>query len=84
MNSLNCNLFDQVVVIKPEVFQAQYRALPRRVWRVLGGFGASAQQNGRQLHCRSLLTDEEDRFDGMAVERLATPADLAALAQARG
>jgi phage terminase large subunit-like protein len=83
MNRLNRNLFDQVVVIKAEVFQEQFRAVPWRVWLVLGGYGASAHQLGRQLQCRSLLSGEEERFDGMAVERIATADDLAAVEAAR-
>jgi hypothetical protein len=83
MNSLSMNLLDQVVVIKAAVFQPQFQALPQRVWQVLGGFGASAHQKGRQLQCRSLLTGEEERFDGMAVERLASADDLVAVELAR-
>lgn len=55
MNRLNCSLTDQVVVFRPEVFPAAYRALPYRVWRVVGGFGASPMTQGRSLTCRSLL-----------------------------
>ena len=83
MNSLNRNLLDQVVVIKAEVFQAAFRALHWRVWRVTDGFGAMPMAQGRALHCRSVFDGQEGRFDGMAVERLATATDLAAVDAAR-
>ena len=79
MNRLNCNLLGQVVVIYAYVFQPQFQGLAYRLWQVVGGYGASPYQNGRQLQCRSFLTGEEGRFDGMAVERLATDEDLAAV-----
>jgi len=84
VNSLSQNLQGQVVVLRAEVFQPQYQALQYRVWKVLGGFGASAVTMGRALFCRSLFDGEETRFDGMEVERLATPADLAAVTAAKG
>jgi hypothetical protein len=83
MNQLGINLTDQVVVFQPTIFQPQFQALPYRVWKVLGGFGASPLTNGRKLFCRALLDGEETTFDGMAVERLATAADVAAVTAAR-
>lgn len=80
MNRLNHELWGKAVVFQPEVFQPAYRALAYRVWRVVGGYGASAITQGRVLYCRSLLTNQDAQFDGMAVERLATVDDLAAVA----
>ena len=83
MNALHSNLLDKVVVFRADIFQPHYRDLPHRVWKVTGGYGASEIAMGRTLQCRSLLDQQEARFDGLAVERLATPADLAAIAAAK-
>lgn len=83
MNSLNLPLQGKTVVIAVKAFQPQYQALPYRVWEVTGGFGASPMTSGQALFCRSLLTDERVRFDGMYVERLATADDLATVERAQ-
>ena len=82
-NALNVSLEGQVVVLRAEVFSPPYRDLHHRIWRVTGGFGASPVANGRALFCQSLFDDEKTRFDGWAVERIATAADLAIVAAAR-
>ena len=83
MNSLKQNLVGQVVVLRADVFLPQFQALPRRVWKVISGFGASPVTTGRALICRSLYDGEEARFDGMAVERIATPDDCTAVEVAK-
>ena len=82
-NALNVSLEGQVVVLRADVFSPPYRDLHHRVWRVTGGFGASPVTNGRALFCRSLFDNEETRFDGWAVERIATAADLLAVERAK-
>ena len=82
-NALNVSLEGQVVVLRADVFSPPYRALHHRVWRVTGGFGASPAANGRALFCQSLFDGEKTRFDGTAVERVATTADLAVVAAAQ-
>jgi hypothetical protein len=81
MNSLNQNVQGQVVVLKADVFRTENRALAFRVWKVLSGFGAAAITNGRALFCESLLNGDKVRFDGMAIERIATANDLAVVEQ---
>ena len=83
MNALQCSLLHETVVFLPRVFQLQYQGIAYRVWRVTGGYGASPVVAGSGLQCRSLLTGEETRFDGMAVERVATAADLVAVERAK-
>ena len=83
MNALQRSLLHETVVFQPRVFQPQFQAIVYRVWWVTGGYGVSPVVAGSGLQCRSLLTGEETRFDGMAVERLATTADLVAVEQAK-
>jgi hypothetical protein len=83
MNRLGIPLHGKIVVLDAQVFQSSYRALPYRVWRVTGGYGASPVTQGNTVYCQSLLTGETTQFSGMAIERIATERDLAAVEQYR-
>jgi hypothetical protein len=97
MNALHQDITNTVVVLKKEVFKAAYRALPYRLFRVMGGFGAQPHTMGRKIDGHYLFEPAVDRIKageggeydwtdtgvwtyGFHVERIATEADMQALA----
>jgi hypothetical protein len=78
-NSLNMDLHGKTVVLKEKALKPQYRGLPDRLFKVDGGFGASAGTMGTALIGEFLIDKERARMEGYMVERLATEDDLEAL-----
>jgi len=83
MNALHQDLTNKVVVIRPEGLRREFHALPHRLFRVTGGFGAQPETLGQKIFGTWLGTGTDDVHNGMDVERLATEADLQALEHAR-
>jgi len=82
-NTLGIDLHEKVVVIREESHSPAYRALEHRVFRVDGGFGASAGTIGTALIGEYLFDGMRSRVEGYDVERLATDEDIAAVEAAK-
>jgi hypothetical protein len=90
MNAFNQDLTDTVVVLQREVFRTAYRTLPYRLFHIKDGSGAKPETWGRKIFGHYLFVPGQDRLKageggqdwtyGFNVERLATKADLLALA----
>jgi hypothetical protein len=76
-NSLNENLDGRFVILKEESLAEDYRAIEYRVFKVTGGFGASAGTLGSALFGESPFDGEKWRADSFDVERFATDAEIA-------
>lgn len=77
MNSLNDDLTGKHVVIGAEYLTDECAEAARRVFRVIGGFGAKPFTNGRALFGVFVAYDESVRMEGWMVERLATSQEVA-------
>lgn len=77
-NTLDLDLTGKVVIFKQSVLKVPATEHP---FRVEGGFGASPHTMGRALMGTFLSDGERARMEGYDVERLATEAEIAAVAK---
>jgi hypothetical protein len=75
-NSLNENLDGRYVVLREEDMHEDYRDIKHRVFKVTGGFGASAGTLGSALFGESPHDGEKWRTNSFSVERFATDEEI--------
>ena len=75
-DSLNENLKDKIIVIKPEVLSPEYRRSERQIKICTGGFGASPDSRGNAVFCTDLYSGKKSRFERNDVAGIINPDKL--------
>ena len=57
------DLYNKVIVIKPEVLRREYQTVTHQVMLCDGGFGASPNSRGSACHCINLYSGKASRFE---------------------
>ena len=74
--SLNEDLKDKIIVIKPEALAPEYRRSERQLKICTGGFGVAPNSRGNAVFCQDLFSGKESRYERYDVAGAADPAKL--------
>lgn len=79
-NSEEINLAGKVVIRKPEILRAEYQTAAHQLALAVGGFGCSPKARGNAVIVKTLMSEENVRWDRLDILGVADPEKLPAWA----